>query len=278
MEKERRIWFSSTRVFYLTISASSIVSLFFYYWLLRNSPCDDFNHARFEFTEEISVSSATTNDNDGGGAEASQHVLDTTLHNTTRPKRAEPVSSANHSNLLLKNAHFKGGVGRDFDVKIEKRTCDVSKGKWVFDETYPLYSNASCPYIDEGFSCQTNGRLDSDYMKWRWQPDHCDIPRYCSVYLVTTESWEILLCWHEDDDGFWDCRFNAVKMLEMIRGKRLVFAGDSISRNQWESMMCLLRNGVKDRKKVFEAQGRRITKTARNFVFRFVVINDCLYH
>lgn len=244
MEKERRIWFNSTRVFYLTISASSIVSLFFCYWLLRNSPCDDFNHARFEFTDEISVSSATTDDSDGGGAEGSQHVLDSILHNTAQPKRAEPVSSANHSNLLLKNAHFKeggGGGGRGFDVKIEKRTCDVSKGKWVFDETYPLYSNASCPYIDEGFNCQTNGRLDSDYMKWRWQPDHCDIPR-----------------------------FNAVKMLEMIRGKRMVFVGDSISRNQWESMMCLLRNGVKNRKKVFEARGRRITKTAKSFVFRFV--------
>lgn len=180
MDKERRIWLSSTRVFYLTIFASSLVSLFFYYWVLQNSPCDDFYHGCLEFTEEISVSSDNANDDSDGGAETSQHVLDSIQNNATQSKRAESVSSV-HSNLLLKNAQVKeegegkGGV----DVKIE---CDVLKGKWVFDETYPLYSNASCPYIDEGFNCQTNGRLDNDYMKWRWQPDHCDIPRYCSIF------------------------------------------------------------------------------------------------
>ncbi|KAK1354322.1 hypothetical protein POM88_047578 [Heracleum sosnowskyi] len=40
-----------------------------------------------------------------------------------------------------------------------KKSCDVSKGKLVFDDSYPLYTNATCPFIDEGFSCQTNGRL-----------------------------------------------------------------------------------------------------------------------
>ncbi|KAK1355668.1 hypothetical protein POM88_048924 [Heracleum sosnowskyi] len=73
-----------------------------------------------------------------------------------------------------------------------KKSCDVSKGKWVFDDSYPLYTYVTCPFIDEGFSCQTNGRLDKDYMKWRWQPDDCDIPR-----------------------------FNATTMLNLIRGKRI---------------------------------------------------------
>lgn len=59
-----------------------------------------------------------------------------------------------------------------------KSECDVTKGKWVFDASYPLYRNTTCPFIDEGFSCETNGRLDKDYMKWRWQPRDCDIPRY----------------------------------------------------------------------------------------------------
>lgn len=55
--------------------------------------------------------------------------------------------------------------------------CDVTKGRWVFDESYPLYTNATCPFIDEGFSCESNGRLDKGYMKWRWQPQDCSIPR-----------------------------------------------------------------------------------------------------
>lgn len=66
------------------------------------------------------------------------------------------------------------------DLKIEEnknRECDVWKGKWVFDESYPLYTNQSCPFIDGGFDCGGNGRLDKEYMKWRWQPHDCDIPR-----------------------------------------------------------------------------------------------------
>ena len=48
--------------------------------------------------------------------------------------------------------------------------CDVSDGRWMFDESYPLYTNNSCPFIDEGFSCESNGRLNREYVKWRWQP------------------------------------------------------------------------------------------------------------
>lgn len=58
-----------------------------------------------------------------------------------------------------------------------KVDCDITKGRWVIDESYPLYTNITCPFIDEGFNCQGNGRLDKDYMKWRWQPHDCDIPR-----------------------------------------------------------------------------------------------------
>lgn len=67
-------------------------------------------------------------------------------------------------------------------------------------------------------------------------------------------------------------RFNATNMLELIRGKRLVFVGDSINRNQWESMLCLLMSAIKDPKRVYETHGRRITKEKGNYCFRFVVI------
>lgn len=62
--------------------------------------------------------------------------------------------------------------------------CDVSDGSWVFDESYPLYESNSCPFIDEGFSCQANGRMDQSYMKMRWQPKHCNVPRCCYASTV----------------------------------------------------------------------------------------------
>ncbi|KAK2360306.1 protein trichome birefringence [Trifolium repens] len=111
------------------------------------------------------------------------------------------------------------------------------------DARYPLYSRDSCPFIDEGFDCEGNGRLDRNNTKWRWQPQDCDLPR-----------------------------FNATKMLELIRGKRLVFVGDSINRNQWESMLCMLLSALKDPKRVYEARGRKITKEKGNYSFRFLHI------
>ena len=60
-------------------------------------------------------------------------------------------------------------------------------------------------------------------------------------------------------------------MLDLIRGKRVVFVGDSINRNQWESMLCMLMGAVKDPKKVYETHGRRITKEKGNYCFKFVV-------
>ncbi|KHN19212.1 hypothetical protein glysoja_041564 [Glycine soja] len=129
--------------------------------------------------------------------------------------------------------------------KIEQKKrvegCDLTKGYWVFDESYPLYSKVSCPFIDEGFDCEGNGRLNRSYTKWRWQPKGCDLPR-----------------------------FNATKMLELIRGKRLVFVGDSINRNQWESMLCMLLGAIKDPTRVYESRGRKITKEKGNYSFRFL--------
>ena len=60
-------------------------------------------------------------------------------------------------------------------------------------------------------------------------------------------------------------------MLERLRGKRLVFVGDSLNRNMWESLVCVLRNSVKDKKMVFEASGRHEFRTEGSYSFLFKV-------
>ncbi|MQL97749.1 hypothetical protein Taro_030450 [Colocasia esculenta] len=119
--------------------------------------------------------------------------------------------------------------------------CDIFHGRWVKDESYPLYKEGSCPNIDEPFNCYLNGRPDMSYQKLRWQPTACNIPR-----------------------------LNPTDMLQRLRGKRLVFVGDSLNRNMWESLVCILRNSVKDKSKVFEASGRHEFRTegAYSFVFK----------
>lgn len=62
--------------------------------------------------------------------------------------------------------------------------CDVFNGGWVWDESYPLYQPRDCSLLDDGFRCSENGRPDSFYTKWRWQPKHCNLPRsVCSLLL-----------------------------------------------------------------------------------------------
>uniref|UniRef100_A0A1J3H4Q5 Protein trichome birefringence-like 10 n=1 Tax=Noccaea caerulescens TaxID=107243 RepID=A0A1J3H4Q5_NOCCA len=118
--------------------------------------------------------------------------------------------------------------------------CDVFDGDWVWDESYPLYQSKDCRFLDEGFRCSDFGRSDLFYTHWRWQPRLCNLPR-----------------------------FDAKVMLEKLRDKRLVFVGDSIGRNQWESLLCLLSSAVKKESSVYEVNGSPITKHRGFLVFRF---------
>ncbi|XP_039021723.1 protein trichome birefringence-like isoform X2 [Hibiscus syriacus] len=105
--------------------------------------------------------------------------------------------------------------------------CDFFDGKWVKDKSYPLYKPGSCSFVDHQFSCFANGRRDEGYLKWKWKPKGCTLPR-----------------------------MNGGHMLEIFRGKRVVFVGDSLNRNMWESLLCILRGAAKNPKNILEAHGR----------------------
>ncbi|KAL7143628.1 hypothetical protein ABFS83_08G205100 [Erythranthe nasuta] len=95
--------------------------------------------------------------------------------------------------------------------KDDNTKCDLYKGSWVFDKSYPLYDSAKCPLILQQFNCPGNGRPDLRYQKYRWQPNNCNLTR-------------------------WDEREVGSKM----RGKRIMFVGDSLSMNQWQSLACMI--------------------------------------
>lgn len=56
--------------------------------------------------------------------------------------------------------------------------CDFYIGKWVEDTSYPVYAASSCPFIDSEFDCLKHGRSDTQYLKYAWKPDSCNLPRY----------------------------------------------------------------------------------------------------
>jgi hypothetical protein len=50
-----------------------------------------------------------------------------------------------------------------------------------------------------------------------------------------------------------------------------MLVGDSMNRNQFESMLCILRAALPDKSRVFETHGYRISKGRGYFVFKFPV-------
>lgn len=62
--------------------------------------------------------------------------------------------------------------------------CDMFTGKWVVDESYPLYKPTStCPFIEREFRCEANGRPDLIYTHYRWQPLSCNLLRLSLLFL-----------------------------------------------------------------------------------------------
>ncbi|CAI5937222.1 unnamed protein product [Closterium sp. NIES-64] len=91
--------------------------------------------------------------------------------------------------------------------------CDLYRGSWVPDTSPPLYTNATCPNITRHQNCQGNGRPDSQYERWQWRPEGaaCALPR-----------------------------FDAEEFMRVMRGRGVLFVGDSVARNHFESLVCLL--------------------------------------
>ncbi|XP_004502134.1 protein trichome birefringence-like 4 [Cicer arietinum] len=122
-------------------------------------------------------------------------------------------------------------------------SCDIFDGSWIQDDSLePIYQHGSCPFLDDAFNCFKNRRSDFEFLKYRWKPHGCEIPR-----------------------------FDGLKMLNMLRGKRVVFVGDSLNRNMWQSLVCALRSSLKDKSKsrIYQVSGRREFRIQGFFSFKF---------
>lgn len=62
-------------------------------------------------------------------------------------------------------------------------------------------------------------------------------------------------------------RFTAKALLERLRGKRLVFVGDSLNRGQWVSMVCLLESSIPSANKSMHTNGSLTTFKAMVITF-----------
>ncbi|XP_060974493.1 protein trichome birefringence-like 3 [Cannabis sativa] len=52
-----------------------------------------------------------------------------------------------------------------------------NSGRWVYDESRPLYEESDCPYIQPQLTRLEHGRPETNYQHRRWQPNGCDLPK-----------------------------------------------------------------------------------------------------
>ncbi|MCO5588693.1 hypothetical protein L7F22_042652 [Adiantum nelumboides] len=89
--------------------------------------------------------------------------------------------------------------------------CNIWRGDWIPHPDGPGYTNATCPFIQPNQNCLKNRRPDRGFLYWRWKPRDCELPL-----------------------------FDAKDFLKSVRGKKWGFIGDSLARNNYQSLICYL--------------------------------------
>lgn len=195
MERQRSFSFKPTRLLLFTFTLFSSIFFLssFTIWLTKSTTTPSPNTVSVNL-QPLTVHSLTThnftlqkipslidnrlsrsqNNVSGSKSEAieNNHVVAASSVNST-------VMHGNRTKVEVSGLVSKSKVLIFKKVEVKKivKECDLTKGYWVFDESYPIYARDSCPFIDEGFDCEGNGRLDRNFTKWRWQPKDCDLPR-----------------------------------------------------------------------------------------------------
>ncbi|KQJ92052.1 protein trichome birefringence-like 14 [Brachypodium distachyon] len=115
------------------------------------------------------------------------------------------------------NASAPVGFADPAERRITRRNkdCNYAKGKWLADEKRPLYSGNECKqWLSKMWACRMMQRTDFFYETYRWQPHGCEMPE-----------------------------FSGPNFLKRMKNKTLAFVGDSLGRQQFQSMICIATGG-----------------------------------
>ncbi|TYJ24974.1 hypothetical protein E1A91_A07G016100v1 [Gossypium mustelinum] len=135
------------------------------------------------------------------------------------PKREETnvIESGSDSKLIAEtnNVILRGNTSEQEEKSMEHQACDYRKGKWVIDDRRPLYSGHGCKqWLAPMWACRMMQRQDFAFEKLRWQPKDCEMEE-----------------------------FEGSKFLKRMKDKTLAFVGDSLGRQQFQSLMCMITAG-----------------------------------
>ncbi|XP_020596632.1 protein trichome birefringence-like 14 isoform X1 [Phalaenopsis equestris] len=117
--------------------------------------------------------------------------------------------------LRLKSGTDPDGDRHSDAASDKKKDCNYARGKWAVDKRRPLYSGFGCKqWLSEMWACRLTKRTDFSFEAYRWLPENCEMPE-----------------------------FEGSAFLKRMRHKTLAFVGDSLGRQQFQSMMCMITGG-----------------------------------
>ncbi|CAO2836868.1 unnamed protein product [Amaranthus hypochondriacus] len=123
-------------------------------------------------------------------------------------------STAEESSVTLDDGNDSFSLSKK-NSSSHQKVCNYAKGRWVVDERRPLYSGYKCKlWLSEMWACRLTQRPDFGYEAYRWQPTNCDMPE-----------------------------FERSAFLKRMQDKTIAFVGDSLGRQQFQSLMCMVTGG-----------------------------------
>ncbi|XP_008338724.3 protein trichome birefringence-like 14 [Malus sylvestris] len=100
-------------------------------------------------------------------------------------------------------------------TSLQTKVCNYAKGRWVADSTRPLYSGFNCKqWLSQMWACRLTQRTDFSFEGYRWKPANCEMPE-----------------------------FERSAFLRRMQDKTIAFIGDSLGRQQFQSLMCMATGG-----------------------------------
>ncbi|XP_039144991.1 protein trichome birefringence-like 14 isoform X2 [Dioscorea cayenensis subsp. rotundata] len=142
----------------------------------------------------------------GGGTTVKYSNHEKTYHVSAPP----PIALSRESSLKQKE-----DVKNVTKLHKVEKGCNYAKGKWVPDNKWPLYSGSGCKqWLSSMWACRLMQREDFSFEKYRWQPQGCETPK-----------------------------FEASEFLERMQDKTIAMIGDSLGRQQFQSLLCMASGG-----------------------------------
>ncbi|PRQ49439.1 putative PMR5 domain, PC-Esterase [Rosa chinensis] len=97
----------------------------------------------------------------------------------------------------------------------QPKVCNYAKGRWIPDSRRPLYSGFHCKqWLSAMWACRLTQRPDFSFEGYRWKPESCEMPE-----------------------------FERSAFLRRMQDKTIAFIGDSLGRQQFQSLMCMATGG-----------------------------------